>query len=91
MCQYVHICAYKVIRFLSTWLAKEVTYKHDKIYCTISINLSATVMRDAPDENIVLSGGWDECDKYKISSGSGFFFSKLVGGHLFLKLFFFAI
>ena len=32
MYQYVQICAHKVIRFLSTWLATEVTYKHDKTY-----------------------------------------------------------
>ena len=31
-------------------------------------------MCDAPDKNIVLSGGRDECDKYKILSGSRFFF-----------------
>ena len=60
-------------------------------YCTIgtiSINSSATVTRDAPDENMVSSGGWDERDKYRISSGSGFFFSKLAGGHLFFNFFF---
>jgi hypothetical protein len=34
-------------------------------------------MRDAPDENMVSSGGWDERDKYKISSGSRFFFFKI--------------
>ena len=45
-------------------------------------------MCDAPDENMVSSGGWDEHDKYKISLGSGFFFSKLVGGHLFSNFFF---
>ena len=45
-------------------------------------------MCDAPDENMVSSGGWDERDKYKISLGSGFFFSKLVGGHLFSNFFF---
>ena len=38
-------------------------------------------MRDTPDENMVSSGGRDERDNYKISSGSRFFFSKLVGGH----------
>ena len=43
-------------------------------YCTISINSSATVTRDTPDENMVSSGGWDERDKYKFSSGSRFFF-----------------
>ena len=32
-------------------------------YCTISINSSATVTRDTPDENMVSSGGWDERDK----------------------------
>ena len=48
--------------------------------CTISINSSATVTRDAPDENMVLSGSRDERDNYKISSGSRFFFLKLVGG-----------
>ena len=50
-------------------------------YCTISINSSATVTRDVPDKNMVWSGGRDERDNYKISSGSRFFFSKLVGGH----------
>ena len=45
-------------------------------------------MRDALDENMVLSGGWDERDKYKISSGSHFFFSKLVGSHFNFKFFF---
>ena len=28
----MQICVHKVIRFLSTWLATEVTYKHNKIY-----------------------------------------------------------
>ena len=47
-------------------------------------------MRDAPDENMVSSGGWNDRDKYKISSGSRFFY------FIFLKIsrwpiFFFAI
>ena len=42
---------------------------------------------DAPDKNMVSSGGWDERDKYKISSGS-YFFSKLVGGNLNFKILF---
>ena len=46
-------------------------------YCTISINSSATVTRDAPDENMVSSGGRDERDNYKNSSGSRFFFLKI--------------
>ena len=57
-------------------------------YCTISINSSATVTRDAPDENMVSSGSRDERDNYKISSGSRFFFLKLVDGHFFYFLFF---
>ena len=44
-------------------------------------------MRDTSDENMVSSGGWDERDKYKFSSGSGFFWSNLVGSHF--KFFFF--
>ena len=48
-----------------------------KDYCTISINSSATVTRDAPDENMVSSGGWNDRDKYKFSSGSRFFFLKI--------------
>ena len=44
------------------------------IYCTISINSSATVTPDAPDENMVSSGGWNDRDKYKFSSGSRFFY-----------------
>ena len=43
---------------------------------------------DAPDENMVSSGGWDDRDKYKISSGSRFFFSELVCGQIFFKFFF---
>ena len=43
--------------------------------------------RDAPDENMVSSGGRDERDNYKISSGSRFFFSKLAGGHFNFLIF----
>ena len=67
---------------LREWLA---SYSE---YCTISINSSGTVTRDAPDENMVSSGGRDERDNYKISSGSRFFFSKLVGGHFFYLFYF---
>ena len=45
-----------------------------KLYCSISFNSSGTVTRDAHDENMVSSGGWGECDRYKFSSGSRFFF-----------------
>ena len=61
----------------------EALCKAQLVYCTISINSSATVTRDAPDENMVSSGGWNDRDKYKFSSGSRFFFSKLVGGQFF--------
>ena len=51
--------------------------------------------RDAADENMVLSGGRDERDNYKISSGSQFFLLKIswwsFSGHLNFNYFFFAI
>ena len=43
---------------------------------------------DAPDQNNVLSGDWDECDKYQaVFYLYLFYFSKFIGGHFNFNFF----
>ena len=59
-------------------------------YCNILINLSATVMHDAPDENFVSSGAEMSMTSTNFIRQS-FFFSELVVSHFNFENNFFAI